>query len=325
MVDDNACGLTGRMLTLLTVTTALILSIVASFNCNFLKFENDSGESWEGLEPPFDGSIEAHVGIFGYEIIDHMNETMVTTGCQAYDEKFSSGNFEAVITAQFCAVFAPVIGVIGLIVSCMDTCLCRFFGSFLVSSALFLLACGIQAGTFSLYAEPDFCFNGNQYCNVGISVYMSGASSALFFCGCLFLCCFPTPDPMFGPKQYKGPPARGTQENIVIQPVVIDQRRNPRDYDYEEEEYEESSAEDEDEDDESYDEEAPRQPTKKNSMVSNTGDKITDDDFNFESPTEGTSRVDYKERTLPDGTRQVDEITYHPDGTKTIKTKSYDK
>lgn len=111
----------------------------------------------------------------------------------------------------------------------------------------------------------------------------------------------------------------------MIQPVVIDQRRNPRDYDYEEEEYEESSAEDEDEDDESYEEEAPRQPTKKNSMVSNTGDKITDDDFNFESPTEGTSRVDYKERTLPDGTRQVDEITYHPDGTKTIKTKSYDK
>ena len=146
------------MLTLLTVTTAIILSIVASFNCNFLKFENDSGEASEGLDPPFDGSIEAHVGIFGYEIIDHADETAKTNGCVAYDGKYGDAPYEALIAAQFCALFAPVIGAVGLLLSCIDTFCCRFFGSFLISSALFVIACGIQAGTFSLYAEPDFWY-----------------------------------------------------------------------------------------------------------------------------------------------------------------------
>jgi hypothetical protein len=146
---------------------------------------------------------------------------------------------------------------------------------------------------------------------------MSGAASALYFCGCLFLCCFPTPDPMFGRKQSKGPPSSSGGHQTIVQPVVVNQRGNGGDWEYDEEE-EESAGEEE-----SYDEE-PASPTRKASMVSRNGDKITDDDFDFDTPTEGTSRVDYKERTLANGMRQVDEITYYPDGTKSIKTKSYD-
>ena len=146
------------MLTLLTVTAAIILSIVASSNCNFLRFENDSGVAWDGLDPPFSGSLEGHVGIFGYEIIDHSDETKKTQSCVKYDEKFGNAPNEALMTAQFCALFAPIFGILGLIVSCVDSCFCRFCGSFLISSGLFLIACGLQAGTFALYAEPDFWY-----------------------------------------------------------------------------------------------------------------------------------------------------------------------
>ncbi len=140
---------------------------------------------------------------------------------------------------------------------------------------------------------------------------MCGASSALYFCACLFLCCFPTPDPLCGRRAAKkGPPSR--QQKVVIQPIVIDQNSGQVQYDHENEEY----------DDE---EEDPPAPRKKNSIMSLNGDKITDDDFNFEAPKDESARVDYREITLPDGRRQVEETTYHPDGTKSTKTRTYDQ
>lgn len=158
--------------------------------------------------------------------------------------------------------------------------------------------------------------DGDQNCNVGISVYLSGVASTLFFCACCFLCCFPTPDPMCAKRR----PTRTKQDNngqgnVIIQPVVVDQRANNGDY--EEEYYEED-----DDEDKSY-EEQPRSPKKKASKASNSGDFVTDDDFDFETPMEGTSRIEYKERTLPNGTKVVDEITYHPDGRRTVKKNRY--
>lgn len=153
---------------------------------------------------------------------------------------------------------------------------------------------------------------------------MSGASSALFFCGSIFLCCFPTPDPMFGKKTSKGPSSsRGGGHQVVVQPVVMDQRRNGYDEDDDDDDEDDESSGDDGSYEDEEEEEERRPPAKKNSMVSKNGDKITDDDFNFETPRDGTSRVETKERILADGTRRVDEITYHPDGRKTIKTKSY--
>lgn len=144
------------MLSLLTVSGAIILGIVGSSNCHFLKYSNDADVPHNGLEPPFVGSFEANVGIFSYEIVRHVNDTSITDGCTKYDSKLGSSEYEAVITAQFCAIFAPVIGFMGLFVSALDTCFCRFCCSFLISSAIYLVACGVQAGVFSLYAEPDF-------------------------------------------------------------------------------------------------------------------------------------------------------------------------
>lgn len=147
-----------RLLTLFTVTAGIVLSIMASANCNFLKFRTDADEPWEGLEPPFENALEAHVGIFGYEINRHLDESEVTDGCVGYENTFSSADFEVLISAQFCAVFAPIFAVLGLLVSCLDTFFCRFFMSFLIASAFFLAACGVQAGTFSLFAEPSFWY-----------------------------------------------------------------------------------------------------------------------------------------------------------------------
>lgn len=152
--------------------------------------------------------------------------------------------------------------------------------------------------------------NGDQSCDVGISVYMSGASSALYFCASLFLCCFPTPDPLFGKRTPKKRPT-AREPNVIVQPIVIDQtgghlQKNDNDeYDDEEED--------------------PPVPRKTSSMISRkNADKITDDDFDFEVPRDDADRVDYREITLPDGTRQVHETTYHSDGTKSTKTRMYD-
>lgn len=314
---DEACGYVGRMLTLATATTALILSIVAAANCHFLKFENYSNEPWVGLQPPFDVAFHAYAGIFSFQIMNATDDTTITDGCVSYDGIFGQSNYEAIITAQVCAIMAPILGVLALVVSCVDTFCCQFICSFLISSALFVAACGVQAGTFSLFAEPAFCLDGDQQCDVGISVYMSGISSALYFCACLFLCCFPTPDPLLRKREVKTRPPSGGEQNVVVQPIIIDQTGEMRQIDPQSENFY-------DHDDHQQYQQSPT-PSKKLSKRSYKADKVTDDDFNFDAPSSDAARVDYKETTLPDGTRKVVETTYHPDGTTSKKTKKYKK
>jgi len=56
-------------------------------------------------------------------------------------------------------------------------------------------------------------------------------------------------------------------------------------------------------------------------------DTISDDEFDkIEAPqTADGSRVEMKEKTFPDGRRQVEEITHHPDGSYTTKLMMYDE
>jgi len=96
------------------------------------------------------------VGVFSYDVMRAVNDTSLTSTCVGYRSTIGHSNYAVITAAQFCAVFAPLIGFFGLMVSFVDTCLCRFCCSFLISSALYLAACGVQAGVFSLYAEPDF-------------------------------------------------------------------------------------------------------------------------------------------------------------------------
>ena len=121
-----------------------------------LKFDTREDEPWEGLEPPFERVYEARVGVFSYEIIRAEDPELETNGCVSYGDNFGGSEYEVLIAAQICALLAPMAAFLGLLVTIMDTCVCRFFMSFLVSSVLFLAASGIQIGVFSLYAEPDF-------------------------------------------------------------------------------------------------------------------------------------------------------------------------
>lgn len=108
------------------------------------------------LDPPFDGVFEARVGVFSYEIVRAADPTRVTNGCVSYDDKFGGSEYAVLIAAQFSALLAPIVASLGLLVNLLDTCICKFFLSFLVASVLFLIASGVQTGVYSLYAEADF-------------------------------------------------------------------------------------------------------------------------------------------------------------------------
>jgi hypothetical protein len=153
------------MSVLVLASVGVALSIVASMNCDFLYFENDRGIPWEGLTAPFEGVTKAKVGIFSYQIIEAINNTdLETDGCVSYDSNFANSEYEVLVAAQFCGVFAPLLALLAIITNLFDTCICSFFLSFLITSALFLAACGVQAGTFSLFAEPDIWYVKKMFC-----------------------------------------------------------------------------------------------------------------------------------------------------------------
>jgi hypothetical protein len=147
-----------RCTVLILVSVGIALSAVASTSCEFLYFENEKNTPWENLGFPFDRAIKAHVGIFSYEIIESDVPDRETNGCVEYDNLFHSSDYEVLAASQFCALFAPIIAVIGLFVTLFELCVCSFYCSFIISSLLFLIAAGTQPGTFSLFAEPSFWY-----------------------------------------------------------------------------------------------------------------------------------------------------------------------
>jgi hypothetical protein len=108
-------------------------------------------------EPPFNIAISGTVGIFGYEITEYYNRVGQSDGCLAYDENFGQQRaYPSLATAQFCALIAPIFAGIGIFFTAVDLCVCNFGGSFLTPSLLYAIACGLQAATFTLLADPAF-------------------------------------------------------------------------------------------------------------------------------------------------------------------------
>ena len=142
---------------LLLGIVGIILSRIGSATCEFLSFENLEGVPWKELKPPFDTAIAANVGIFNYEILDSPNADDITGECIAYEDKFFdlAETQEALVAAQICAVVAPVLAGVALLLNLMEACMCNFAGSFVFTSSLFIAAAGVQAGTFSMIAEPS--------------------------------------------------------------------------------------------------------------------------------------------------------------------------
>jgi hypothetical protein len=91
---------------------------------------------------------------------------------------------------------------IGILLALFDLLCCTFYGSFVVTCVFFLTAAGVQAGTFSIIAEPTFCFDSGVKCDVGNAAYFSAAAAVAFFISCIIICCSPKPDPCFGKPRY---------------------------------------------------------------------------------------------------------------------------
>ena len=149
-----------RLAVLVLAVVGIILSWVGSQTCEFLSFKNLQDVPWRELEPPFDTAIAANVGIFKYEILDSPNADDITDGCVSYDDKYFDlvDTQEALVAAQICAVVAPVLAGVALLINLLEACLCNFAGSFVFTSTLFLAASGVQAGTFSMIAEPSLWY-----------------------------------------------------------------------------------------------------------------------------------------------------------------------
>jgi hypothetical protein len=80
-----------------------------------------------------------------------------TGGCIAYEENFGQQQgYPSLSTAQFCAVIAPIFAGLAVFASSVDVCVCNFNGSFMIAGLLFVIATGLQAATFTLFADPAF-------------------------------------------------------------------------------------------------------------------------------------------------------------------------
>jgi hypothetical protein len=136
-----------------------VCSWSASSTCEFISFRDTDGNPPDRAEdPPFNIALAGNVGIFKYEITEFVNRNG-SSGCIKYDDRFAQQKgYPSVATAQFCALIAPILAGLALFATLFDFCACNFPGSYLISSLLFLIASGVQAGTFTMVADPAFWY-----------------------------------------------------------------------------------------------------------------------------------------------------------------------
>lgn len=137
--------------------TGLILSWTASHTCDFISFlDSDGDPPDDAADPPFNQAFGANVGIFRYEITQSAGG-VGGTGCIPYDDRFADQQaYPSLASAQFCAVIAPCFAALGAFLIIVDCCVCNFSGSFTFASLVLLVGSGVQAGVFTLIADPVF-------------------------------------------------------------------------------------------------------------------------------------------------------------------------
>lgn len=146
-----------RLLAVCFAITGIILSWLASKTCEFISFRDSDGDPPDfAQDPPFNQAMAANVGIFRYEITQFVNGGG-SSECIAYDDRWAQQQgYPSVATAQFCALFGPIFAVLGIFAVMFDICVCNFPGSFMIGALFLLLASGLQAGTFTMVADPVF-------------------------------------------------------------------------------------------------------------------------------------------------------------------------
>jgi hypothetical protein len=147
------------MIVFLLGAAGIALSIFGSNTCEFFSYTNVNGTAAAaGMDPPFDQAVTTgFVGIYNYRIV-HSESSSTSGDCIAYDDTYGSlaDTYPSISAAQFCALIAPMVAGLAILVMFMELVLCGFYGSFMLVSSLCMSAAGIQAGTFGLIADPVF-------------------------------------------------------------------------------------------------------------------------------------------------------------------------
>mmetsp|Transcript_22869 Transcript_22869/g.54194 ORF Transcript_22869/g.54194 Transcript_22869/m.54194 type:complete len:366 (-) Transcript_22869:4194-5291(-) len=134
--------------------------------------------------------------------------------CVWYERQFVDAPNAFVIASQFCAIIAPSIAFIAMLITTIESCCFSgiFRGSFVTTSILLLLAAFIQSLTFLIFAEPTFCFNNNG-CGVGLGGIYSACAACAFFMACLLFCCSPIPVPCLARSSYSSSRKNNSSNN----------------------------------------------------------------------------------------------------------------
>jgi hypothetical protein len=135
----------------------LILSWRAFRTCDFISFVDHDGTPPDGADaPPFNTLVAANVGIFRYEeVVDGRGKG----GCTPYYDRFlEQQDYPSLATAQFCATIGSCFAFFGFFLTIVDFCACNFLGSFMFASFFLLVGAGVQAGVFTLIADPVFWY-----------------------------------------------------------------------------------------------------------------------------------------------------------------------
>jgi len=203
------CGYILKIIIILLATTGIILSYFASNTCRFLSFETEAYNETV-VSPAFDEQTRRWIGIFKSENIIH-DENEETYRCSFYDNLFLDAPNKVLFAIQLCAVIAPSLAFIAILISIFELLCCKFFGSFIAACALFLAASLFQIGTFGIFLiDSSFCFDLHPYdnsvdhdhndehgtciCEIGEAVYFSASCVFFFFSPCILLCCSPRPN-----------------------------------------------------------------------------------------------------------------------------------
>lgn len=297
LCDDgsNRIGYFGRAITLGLAALGIILSLSSAFGCSFIHFENYNKAPHSGLSEPFEGATEAYVGIYNYELVT-VNYEAVPESCESYPE---GASFEVVSAGKILSIAAPIFAGLGVLLTLIDTCLGHNISYFLGSAFMYLIACGLQASTFVLFAEPSFCFDAPHTCTLGSAGAQSATASIFYWTCCCFICCFPRPDPYReyrkNPEELRESRVKRVERTITIEPDLQD-GFNP----------------DKLEEGERQRKRKPRKKRGSNAVSSELG-----------TNRDNIDRVELDEKKFPDGSRQVDEVTYFKDGTRSVNTTRY--
>lgn len=187
------CGYILKILIILLTSAGIVLSFFASNTCQFLYFGSDV---FYEIDTSFDDQTEGWIGIFKYGVTANENEENAFERCSLYDNFWNMDDpNEALLASQLCAVIAPSLAFIAIFISTFELLCCKFFGSFIAASVLFLIASVFQIGTFGIFLiEPSLCFDSDG-CEIGKAAYFSASAVFVFFTSCILLCCSPRPSP----------------------------------------------------------------------------------------------------------------------------------